>query len=245
MPTITLSDPANGTSADATLIANNNAALKTLLNGGIDNSNVAAGAAIAGSKLALNNTIVQPTHFAGGSKRTTSTYAGGPPGAPSEGDIWIATGVNLGSVGGVGRWQFSYNAAGGYWAFIGGPQLLFSSPSTSANNGSTLNTYINVVGSTLTLARTGSYYISASAQTGNSGGGDALLTTALYLNTVANVFAGAVINHLHSGWSMPITIPKILISPTAGAVIGVSGNSNGASCSWSNVTLMIEPIFVT
>lgn len=61
MTTLALTDPVNGTVADANLIASNNAAIKTVINGGIDSSNItdgaitnadiSASAAIAGSKL--------------------------------------------------------------------------------------------------------------------------------------------------------------------------------------------------
>lgn len=52
MGTLSLTDPVNGTTADASLIATNNAAIKTVVNGGIDNTNIAAAAAISASKLA-------------------------------------------------------------------------------------------------------------------------------------------------------------------------------------------------
>lgn len=52
MPTISLSDPAGGTTSDANQIASNNGILETLLNGGLDNTNITAAAAIAISKLA-------------------------------------------------------------------------------------------------------------------------------------------------------------------------------------------------
>lgn len=42
MGTLVLDDPSNGTTADANLVANNNIALKAVINGGIDNSNIAA-----------------------------------------------------------------------------------------------------------------------------------------------------------------------------------------------------------
>jgi len=52
MTTLTLTDPVNGQVADANQIASNNSAIKTVINGGIDNSNVATSAGIAISKLA-------------------------------------------------------------------------------------------------------------------------------------------------------------------------------------------------
>ncbi len=52
MPTITLALPVAGTNIAAGLHATNYAALQTLLNGGLDNTNLAAGAAIAVTKIA-------------------------------------------------------------------------------------------------------------------------------------------------------------------------------------------------
>jgi hypothetical protein len=50
--TLSLTDPVNGTTADATLIATNNAAIKTVVNGGIEDVNIAADAALSVAKLA-------------------------------------------------------------------------------------------------------------------------------------------------------------------------------------------------
>ena len=51
MTTLTLTDPVNGTVADANTIASNNTAIKSVVNGNIDNANVAVAANISGSKL--------------------------------------------------------------------------------------------------------------------------------------------------------------------------------------------------
>lgn len=51
MTTLVLTDPVNGTVADANTIASNNTAVKAVVNGNIDNANVASAANIAGSKL--------------------------------------------------------------------------------------------------------------------------------------------------------------------------------------------------
>jgi microcystin-dependent protein len=48
--TLVLTDPVNGTTVDAALHANNNTALKAVVNGGIDNSNVSGSAGIVLSK---------------------------------------------------------------------------------------------------------------------------------------------------------------------------------------------------
>ena len=51
MGTLALTDPTNGTTADASLVANNNTAIKAVVNGGIDNGNISVSAGIAASKL--------------------------------------------------------------------------------------------------------------------------------------------------------------------------------------------------
>ncbi len=61
MASVTLTDPVNGTVTDASVIANNNAALKTAINGGLDNSNVASNAAITASKISLTYTAYVPS----------------------------------------------------------------------------------------------------------------------------------------------------------------------------------------
>ena len=52
MTTLALTDATNGTTADASLVNNNNTATKAVVNGNLDNANLSAGAAIAASKLA-------------------------------------------------------------------------------------------------------------------------------------------------------------------------------------------------
>lgn len=70
MGTLSLTDPVNGNTADASVIATNNAAIKTVVNGGIDNTNIASGAAIAASKLA--NYPSDNTKFLNGSGAWTA-----------------------------------------------------------------------------------------------------------------------------------------------------------------------------
>lgn len=52
MGTLTLTDPVNGTNADASVIASNDAAIKAVVNGGLDNTNISASAGIVRSKIA-------------------------------------------------------------------------------------------------------------------------------------------------------------------------------------------------
>jgi hypothetical protein len=57
-------------------------------------------------------------------KITTSSFSGGPPGSPTDGDIWIASSVD----GNGTRWHFQYNAgsaSANKWEFIGGAPIMF------------------------------------------------------------------------------------------------------------------------
>lgn len=58
MTTLSLTNPVPNTLADANVIASNNAAIIAVINGSIDNSNVASAAGIAYSKLALTGSVV-------------------------------------------------------------------------------------------------------------------------------------------------------------------------------------------
>jgi hypothetical protein len=59
--TLNLTDPVNGTTADASLIADNNTAIKAVVNGGIDNTNIASGADIDVSKIEASYSAYTPT----------------------------------------------------------------------------------------------------------------------------------------------------------------------------------------
>lgn len=85
MTTLTLTDPVNGTVADANTIASNNAATKTVVNGNIDNANLASAAAIAATKLAAgaNGQVLGmlagvPTWLGGAGQIADKTVTPGP-----------------------------------------------------------------------------------------------------------------------------------------------------------------------
>lgn len=85
---------------------------------------------------------------------TASAFSGGPPGSPSDGDIWMATGVDAnGTV-----WQFRYNAGSGSaykWEFVGGSP--FVAGTNSAPGWVTGGTYTAFPGLSLAVARAGEY----------------------------------------------------------------------------------------
>ncbi len=66
MGVLSLTDPVNGTPNDATTIANNNNAILTVVNGGIEDVNVAADAAIFPSKIASTYSNYTPTWTSSG-----------------------------------------------------------------------------------------------------------------------------------------------------------------------------------
>lgn len=115
MGTLSLTDPVNGTTADATLIATNNAAIKTTVNGGIDNSNISSSAAIALSKLA--STIVPAP--------TTATSL---PGSPV--DLQQTILVDSTSAP-TYAWLLQYSTAVAKWLFLGGSPLFVTGTSST------------------------------------------------------------------------------------------------------------------
>jgi hypothetical protein len=87
---------------------------------------------------------------------TTSALSGGPPGSPSDGDIWVATGVDANGT----RWSFQYNAgsASTYkWEFIGGSS---TNADVAGNQSTTSNTNVDLgTVQSITLARAGDYLV--------------------------------------------------------------------------------------
>lgn len=107
-------------------------------------------------------TMVAPplgSPFPTGPKVTTGPIASGPPASPVDGDIWIATDVNLANV----RWHFQYNASSASpykWEFIGGP------PANSYVGTAEFRTTggygdLATVGPRLQVARAGEYSLDA------------------------------------------------------------------------------------
>jgi hypothetical protein len=115
-------------------------AIQAIINGGIDNSNINAAAAIAASKLAGYPSSIGQVLAGDGTwktvpKITTSTFAAGPPGGPVDGDIWIAT--NVGGTSGP-RWTFGYNSGSPLadkWEFLGGSAYWINGTTAPPNTG--------------------------------------------------------------------------------------------------------------
>jgi len=94
------------------------------------------------------------SQLAGGAMRTTvSAISGGPPASPSDGDIWVATGVDANGT----RWQFQYNAGSASafkWEFIGGSRLRVTVAAYNYTGAANADQFNNTG---LTLPRAGDY----------------------------------------------------------------------------------------
>lgn len=199
---------------------------------GLVNADIAAAAAIAPSKIG------------GGyapNKITVSTLAGGPPGAPSDGDIWIATFV----FGGRNyRWQFQYDgvtASSNKWVFVGGSPAGFSSGSAYSN--SIAGTY-QVPGSFSISPRTGDYVVAMSAVIENSTGGaiEAALAPALngaQAGSIADL--GGIPNGTFATLSL-ITSLAVVAGQVLDAAYYVS--SVAGTHPWSNRSFFVTPTAV-
>jgi hypothetical protein len=157
---------------------------------------------------------------------TTSTLAGGPPGSPKDGDIWIATGVDTNGT----RWQFQYDAAwvtdANKWKFIGGiPFTVSDSVSFTTSNGGTYVSFPTPM--SYTVVRSGVYDLIS--------GGFAFSTTGLssmglglHVNGVnqANLTAGS---NIPSGSAGTLNAIPCAVAATAGQAIDLRYFSNVAN----------------
>jgi hypothetical protein len=159
--TLSTTKPTASTIVDATVLANNFTAIETVVNGNIDNSNVKTGANIDIAKLAGGSAgqIIQmvsstPT-WVSGAKTTVSSWAGGPPGSPTTGDIWIATAVDASGT----AWLFCYNSAEATykWEAIGGPPVHVTVATRNTLNNQPTYTDLGTSGPAFALGRAGDY----------------------------------------------------------------------------------------
>jgi hypothetical protein len=136
-----------GQPEDITVVLANLDAIAAVLNGGIDNTNVAAGAAIDYLKLALGNAVLHRGVARGAA----------PPGAPTDGDFWLfpvdaANGVN---------WLFRYNAgsaSANKWEALPGVPVLVEDAVFRSVGGPAA--YADLTGApSFTLTRAGDYII--------------------------------------------------------------------------------------
>lgn len=173
---------------------------------------------------------------------TTSLLSGGPPSAPDDGDIWIATAVDASDT----RWQFQYNAgsASAYkWDFIGGPPI-HTGPSGNVTTAST--SMVDLTGApTLVIPRTGLYIVDYGMYAVNGGtyAGAASISSQV-LGSVAgagNVYQVAQMTGVFGGGRGKFTESRVL---TAGETIKIQVKTSTASDNLQAVeaTLALTPI---
>ena len=94
MPSITLTDVVAHTLIDAGVVNNNNAALRSTINGGLDNANISPSAGIVVTKLSLPGGT---TNFlrADGSWATPPGTQGSPPAPPGAQSGWVRLGASV------------------------------------------------------------------------------------------------------------------------------------------------------
>ena len=160
---------------------------------------------------------------------TTSTFAGGPPGSPADGDIWIATG--MGSNG--ERWTFQYNAgsASPYkWECIGGSPVntVLGNANVVINTATQVGAsgYYYSSGMNFTATRAGIWRQDPSVQFFPNGGvaGDCALSPFQGAALTAGVGGNG---YMPAGSAQGVTIyyPFLHTVTTANTVIGMAGAS--------------------
>lgn len=231
---------------------------------GVVDADVAAGAGVQLSK--LNGFPNDATKFARGDgvwasaytgpKITTSTLAGGPPGSPSDGDIWIATSVN----GTARRWQFQYDAAEATaykWKFIGGPPVSVKIGDTANHTNTTNSTVENVGGLSIAIARAGLYAIqfgamvelavSATTQSAFIGPG---ITTSTFMDAVTTqAYAQVTSGSLYAQWAIVSHTDMLQRGITALAAsstlyLNAESTATGAT-NFTNMWMHVTPIQVS
>lgn len=145
-------------------------------------------------------------------------------------------------------WRFRYNAGSSSsfkWEFIGGPPLVGYSAG-NVTNGGTTSTWINIVGTTVTIPRTGDYVIKGSCVVSHPTAG-ATSYAGVYTGSVGNVSTyGNFGFPAAGGYSGVIAFPPYRYNSLgAGGVVGVSGQSNVANGNFALVGWDITPVRVS
>jgi len=204
---------AAGQPEDISVVLANFQAIATVLNGGIDNSNIAVAAAITASKLAGFPADSSKILLGDGSWGTLVTGPGAPvtalPGSPTDKQqaVWTDS-VTVPTY----TWLMQYNASLGYWQNIGGHGWL---------EGTT----------TITIPRAGDYVCEIGASGLGSGAGSAW--TAYILSVTAggitlNAYAGQGGGQNNNDYSSCIDRGK-MVGLTTSQVLTLSDTSSNGS----------------
>jgi hypothetical protein len=216
-----------GQPEDVSPILANFQAIQAILNGGIDDTNIAAAAGISLAKTTP--------------KITTSTWLAGPPALPANNDIWIATSVE----GTASRWTFQYEAASLSWKFIGGPK--FYGTQGSAVNIGGASVWTNVVGSSIIVRRGGIWSVGATFDIFNLSASPSAITSSLYKNSAiaGNGLSFAVPMNVANGIQSQVTIPEHTESFAALDTVGMMGFTTVANVNLAPGTWWIQPVSIT
>jgi len=184
MPTVSLTDPAPHTNADAGVIATNNGNLRTLLNGGIDAANLLGTPSLASGEVPVWNgsqfvrstvTRVGATSLGSGTPDSTKYlrgdgswqtltipsigYATTLPGSPTDGQESIL--VDSLTVP-TYQWRFRWNAGSANtdkWEYVGGTAAVTETPNADLLNANAVYTTIANAGPSFALPRAGVYTV--------------------------------------------------------------------------------------
>lgn len=174
MTQIVTTDVTNGTTIDANVVNNNNSAIRSVVNGNLDNGNVSASAGLAVSKLApgTDGQVLQivgsvPTWVTSSSGLSYGTSL---PGSPADGAEAIIVDSTTNP---TFQWRFRFNAGSANtdkWEHVGGSDG-FAEVATAEATASTSYAPLTTAGPSFTVPLAGVYEVRVEALMLNSSGG--------------------------------------------------------------------------
>lgn len=246
MAVLNLNDPVNGTTADATLIATNNAAIKTVVNGGLDNDNIASGAGIDLSK--LDGYPADSTLFARGDGTWAEPVASAASPTPattlpvSPANLQQAILVDSTSAP-TYSWLFQYSSAASKWIFIGGSSATVAVDTAETHNFNSTWGDLSTVGPSFTVPRAGTYLVVANALAEPTASSDTLqMGVALGAATPSRIF-----KHTFAATSQFATIctRETMTGLSASQELRVRYNGGNETAQFSLRSLSVTPVTVT
>jgi hypothetical protein len=168
---------------------------------------------------------IQPTNLDVGLPNiTTSTFSGGPPASPVEGDIWIATNISDDAASNK-RWSFSYRAADAAtrpWKFIGGAPI----QRNGVGSTNTADSAYHDTGHSWTVTRGGIYVVKGnlSGAIGSGGAGSLQISYNVNGSDVGNMGLGS----FAASAFFTIEGASIAVTPNAASVVKLRYWANNA-----------------
>ena len=223
----------SGMPEDISQVLANFNAIATVLNGGVDNTNINAAAAIDQTKLAL------PIM----GRSLGLTWSVTPPASPSNGDLWLYPI----QVPYYGAWLFYYQAGAGdvyKWNFIGGPPITAEVQAQESRNGTTYGDTATP-GPTVTVPFVGVYDFEFSAMVVlQTSDGYIYIGPQIGATSPSDTDAALLYNKFGYNDFMGRTIRRPVAS-TNTAVKLVMRASNMNNNVWSNRCLAVRPVRVS